>query len=76
MDYLLDAKDMRTDSEFQQMALGKVAQLRLILNNKKSALEEDKETHLKAKAKSTASANDELRRRALKLAAQNRMVTL
>lgn len=76
MDYLLDAKDIRDDTEFMQMANGKVAQLRLMLKNTKSAVEKHKELHLRAKANDTALANDDLRRRALALAAQNRMVTV
>lgn len=72
----LDATEYRNDDEFTQYAKGKVAQLRLILNSKKSALQKDKEINQQAKAQDSALAGDELRRRALSLAAQNRMVTL
>ena len=72
----LDATEFRNDDEFTQYAKGKVAQLRLILNSKKSALQKDKEINQQAKAQDSALAGEELRRRALSLAAQNRMVTL
>ena len=72
----LDATEFRNDDEFTQYAKGKVAQLRLILNSKKSALQKDKEINQQAKAQDSALAGEELRRRALLLAAQNRMVTL
>ncbi|KAA1160625.1 hypothetical protein EU508_09215 [Pseudoalteromonas fuliginea] len=72
----LDATEFRNDDEFTQYAKGKVAQLRLILNSKESALQKDKEINQQAKAQDSALAGDELRRRALSLAAQNRMVTI
>lgn len=72
----IDATEYRNDDEFTQYAKGKVAQLRLMLNSKKSALQKDKELQQQAKAKESALAGDELRRRALSLATQNRMVTL
>lgn len=72
----LDATEFRNDDEFTQYGKGKVAQLRLILNSKKSALQKDKEINQQAKAQDSALGGEELRRRALSLAAQNRMVTL
>lgn len=72
----LDATEYRNDDEFTQYAKGKVAQLRLILNSKESALQKDKEINQQAKAQDAALAGNELRRRALSLAAQNRMVTI
>ena len=87
MNQYLDAKELRTDNEFLQYGMGKVAQLSMILNSKESALQKDKEIYQQAKNKELEAAkqprrieipadNDELRRRALALAAQNRAVTL
>lgn len=87
MNQYLDAKEFRNDDEFLQYGMGKVAQLRLILNSKKSALQKDKEIQQQVKNNQLAAANqprrieipadnNELRRRALALAAQNRAVTL
>lgn len=87
MSQYLDATEFKNDDEFLKMARGKVAQLRLILNSQKSALQKDKELQQQVKAKQLETANqprridipadnNELRRRALALAAQNRAVTL
>ncbi|WP_417437550.1 hypothetical protein [Idiomarina abyssalis] len=76
MSQYIDAKDFRNDDDFKQMVRGKVAQLRLILNNTESALERDKEIQRLKKTKSAELASEELRRRALVRATQARMVTL
>lgn len=87
MNQYLDATEFKNDDEFLRMARGKVAQLRLILNSQKSALQKDKELQQQAKANQLEvvnqprrieipADNNELRRRALALAAQNRAVTL
>jgi hypothetical protein len=72
----LDATEFKNDSEFKQVVRGRVAQLRMILNSTESALQKDKEINQQAKAQDSALAGEDLRRRALSLAAQNRMVTL
>lgn len=56
-------------------ARGKVAQLKLMLKNKKAELAREKQINQNPPSEPVAD-NDELRRRALALAAQNRAVTL
>lgn len=56
-------------------ARGKVAQLKLMLKNKKAELAREKQINQSPPSEPVAD-NDELRRRALALAAQNRAVTL
>lgn len=71
--YTNEINELKTDSAHWDYARGKVAQLKLMMKNKKAELAAQK--RIDNQVNSPEPENNELRRRALALAAQNRMVT-
>ena len=71
--YNVDINELNDSEEHWSYARGKVAQLKLMLKNKKAELAREKEIQQQTENECS---NDELRRRALALAARNRGVTL
>ena len=72
--YKNEINELKTDPAHWDYARGKVAQLKLMLKNKKAELAAQK--RIDNQVNSAEPENNELRRRALALAAQNRMVTV
>ncbi len=70
-----DIHELHDDEQHWSYARGKVAQLKLMLKNKKAELARETQIN-QSQPQETIADNGELRRRALALAAQNRAVTL
>lgn len=73
--YKVEIKELNASEEHWNYARGKVAQLKLMLKNKKAELAREKQIQ-QSQPSEPAADDSELRRRALALAAQNRAVTL
>ena len=71
--FKVEITELNNTPEHWTYAQGKIAQLKLMLKNKKAELA--RQNQIKEQSKALVE-NDELRRRALALAAQNRVVTL
>jgi hypothetical protein len=73
--YNIEVTELVDSAEHWDYARGKVAQLKLMLKNKKAELAREKQIN-QSQPQETIQDDSELRRRALALAAQNRVVTL
>ena len=72
----VEITELKTSESHWDYARGKAAQLKLAFKNKKAELDRAEQIKKQAKATQAPLGNDDLRRRALALAAQNRMVTV
>lgn len=72
----IEITELKTSDSHWDYARGKAAQLKLAFKSKKVELDRAEQIKKQAKATQASLGNDELRRRALALAAQNRMVTV
>jgi hypothetical protein len=72
--YKTEINELKTDPAHWDYARGKIAQLKLMLKNKKAEIAAQQ--RIEQQASNAQPENNELRRRALALAAQNRMVTV
>ena len=74
--FKIEITELKTSDSHWDYARGKAAQLKLAFKNKKAELDRAEQIKKQAKDTEVPLGNDELRRRALALAAQNRMVTV
>lgn len=73
--FTVEITELKKSEAHWNYARGKVAQLKLMLKNKKAELAREKQIN-QNQPQETIADDSELRRRALALAAQNRAVTL